>query len=173
MLKSKHVVLVPLTSEDLPVLFKWINERDQVLFNAPYKPVHWDQHRAWFEDVQQRKDTIIFSIRLIEANQLIGSCQLLGINSIHRSAELQIRIGEISERGQGYGTEAVRLLLRFGFMDLNLHRIYLHVFSTNAAAIRVYEKNGFRQEGLLRQAAYINGQYVDVVYMSILDNEYE
>ena len=91
---------------------------------------------------------------------------------VHRSAELQIRLGEAAERGQGYGTEVVRLLLDFAFKDLNLHRVYLHVFSTNTAVIRVYEKVGFVREGLLRKAAHINGAYVDVLVMGILREEY-
>ena len=68
--------------------------------------------------------------------------------------------------------EAVRLLLDFAFRDLNLHRVYLHVFDTNAAAIRIYEKVGFVREGVLRQAAHIDGRYVDVMVMSILREEY-
>ena len=134
MLKAEHVALTPLTLADLPILFEWINDRELVLFNAPYKPVSETQHRAWFEDIQQRDDVVIFGIRLLETDKLIGSCQLHNISYVHRSAELQIRLGDAAERGRGYGTEAVRLLLKFGFQDLNLQRIYLHVFSTNAAA---------------------------------------
>ena len=117
-------------------------------------------------------DSVIFGIRLLESNRLIGSCQLHSINHVHRSAELQIRIGEPFQRGQGYGTEAVRLLLDFAFKDLNLHRVYLHVFSTNAAAILIYKKVGFVHEGLLRKAAHIDGAYVDVVVMGILRDEH-
>lgn len=170
--KSDKVLLAPLSAEDMPILSGWINDRDQVLFNAPYKPVHEDQHKAWFDSVQQRNDLVIFGIRRLDGNKLIGSCQLNSINQIHRSAQLQIRIGEPSERGHGYGTQAVRLLLDFAFKDLNLHRVYLHVFRTNVAAIRTYVKSGFVQEGLLRQAAYIDNKYIDVVIMGILREEH-
>lgn len=172
MLKVKHVKLAPFTLEDLPLLFNWINDREQVLFNAPYKPVHWGQHQAWFESIQQRKDMVVFGIRLLEGNKLIGSCQLHSINSVHRSAELQIRIGEVEERGHGFGTQTVQLLLDFAFKDLNLRRVYLHVFANNIPAIRIYEKNGFKSEGLLRQAAYVDGAYMDVMVMGILRDEY-
>lgn len=172
MLKSENVALMPLRLADLPVMLDWINDRELVLFNAPYKPVTEGQHQAWFDAIQQRNDVVIFGIRLLETDTLIGSCQLHSINYVHRSAELQIRLGEKSEWGRGYGTEAVRLLLDFAFKDLNLHRVYLHVFSTNSAAIRVYEKVGFVHEGVLRKAAHINGEYVDVMVMGILRNEY-
>jgi RimJ/RimL family protein N-acetyltransferase len=171
--KKKRVNLVPLKSADLEILWRWINDREQVLLNSSYKPIHEDQHRAWFDSVQRRNDLVVFGIRLAGRDKLIGTCQLHSINSISRTAELQIRLGEIDERNKGYGTEAIRCLLRFGFDDLNLNRIYLHVFSTNTPAIRVYEKSGFMREGLLRQAAYINGRYVDVVMMGILKEEFK
>jgi RimJ/RimL family protein N-acetyltransferase len=172
MLKTAQVVLTPVTDDDLPVMLNWINDREQAIFNAPYKPVSPRQHQEWFESVQRRSDMQLFGVRLSDTGELIGTCQLHSINKVHRSAELQIRLGQVQQRGKGYGTEAVRLLLEFAFKDLNLHRVNLHVFSTNQAAIRVYEKVGFAREGLLRSAAYINGEYVDVLVMGILQNEY-
>ena len=91
---------------------------------------------------------------------------------MHRTAELQIRIGEGAERGAGRGSEAVVLLLNFGFRDLNLNRIFLHVFANNEPALRMYEKVGFTREGVLRRAAYIDGSYVDIVVMGILREEH-
>ncbi len=173
MAKSENITLEPLRSIDLPIFFEWINDRDQVLFNAPYKPVSEMQHRCWFETIQTRSDVIIFGIHLQKKKKLIGSCQLHNINFIHRNAELQIRIGDIDERGHGYGYEAVTLLLDFAFKDLNLVRVYLQAFSSNVKAIQLYEKAGFKQEGLLRQAAHIDGDYLDVALMAILREEHQ
>jgi RimJ/RimL family protein N-acetyltransferase len=173
MLKSSRIALRPLQAKDLPRMFEWINDREQVLFNAPYRPVSELQHDSWAEAIQQRQDVMIFSIFQLETDDLIGTCQLHSINAVHRSAELQIRLGEVAARGSGYGTEAVSLLLRFAFRDLNLHRVYLHVFSTNGAAIQVYEKVGFKREGVLRRAAFIDGEYVDVLVMGVLREEHD
>jgi RimJ/RimL family protein N-acetyltransferase len=166
------VTLGPLLDGDLPVLFQWINQPEQVHWNSAYRPVSETDHRAWFEAVRKRADVAIFAIRTVPDQRLIGSCQLRHIDPVHRHAELQIRIGEVGERGRGHGTEAVRQLLRFGFRDLNLRRVYLNVFASNAAAIRAYEKVGFQREGLLREAAHIDGRYVDVVVMGILRPEF-
>ncbi|HET6900811.1 MAG TPA: GNAT family protein, partial [Vicinamibacteria bacterium] len=125
------------------------------------------------ENVQGRDDLIVFGIRLRETDRLIGTCQLLHINRVHRTAELQIRIGDAAERGRGYGTEAVALLVGFAFKDLNLHRVSLQVFATNARAIHAYEKAGFVREGVLRQAAHVDGGYVDLVVMGILREEHD
>jgi RimJ/RimL family protein N-acetyltransferase len=172
MFKSQRIALAPLTDGDLPLLFQWINERGEVLLNAPYKPVHERQHAEWFDSIRKRGDVVILGIRLLETDKLIGTCQLRNIDHVHRIAELQIRIGDTSERGHGYGEEAVRLLLAHGFRDLNLRRVWLQVFATNARALRTYEKAGFVREGVLRQAAHIDGSYVDVVIMGMLREEH-
>jgi len=172
MLKGKDVYLAPLTAADLQQMFDWINDREQVLFNAAYKPTSEARHQEWFKSVQNRNDMVIFTVRQVETNALVGSCQLRNLNFVHRIGELQIRIGSVEQRGHGYGTQAVNLVLQHAFKDLNLQRVYLHVFATNARAIRVYEKAGFVREGLLRRGAYIDGNYVDVVVMGILKEEY-
>jgi RimJ/RimL family protein N-acetyltransferase len=170
--KTGSIVLTPLREADLPRLFDWINDRHEVLFNAAYKPVLQSQHRAWFESLGERRDLVIFAIRLGSDDALVGTCQLRHLDLTHRNAELQIRLGDPGQRGHGYGTQAVRLLLDFAFRDLNLHRVYLHVFETNAAAIRAYEKAGFVREGILRQAAHIDGAYVDIAVMGKLREEH-
>jgi RimJ/RimL family protein N-acetyltransferase len=170
-LQLRDIALVPVARDDLPLLFKWINDRDLVLLNAPYRPVAELRHESWFEDMLKRDDVHLFGIRHLESGRLIGSCQLLGVHAIHRHAELQVRIGDPDARGRGYGTQAVELLVRFGFVDLHLHRISLHVFADNVVAIRTYEKVGFRREGVSRDAAFIDGRYVDVVTMGILSTD--
>ena len=168
---AEGVTIGPLLDADLPTLFAWINQPDQVHWNSAYRPVSETDHRAWFDAIRRRSDVVIFAIRMVGEDRLIGSCQLRHIDPVHRSAELQIRIGEADLRGQGFGTEAVRQLVRFGFRDLNLHRVYLNVFAANERAIRAYEKAGFQREGLLREAAHIDGRYVDVVVMGIVRSE--
>jgi RimJ/RimL family protein N-acetyltransferase len=171
MLRATDIALVPVERNDLPTLFTWINDRDLVVLSAPYRPVPDLRHEAWFENLLKREDVHLFGIRHLESGRLVGSCQLLGIHPVHRHAELQVRIGDATARGHGYGTQAVGLLVRFGFADLHLHRISLHVFADNAAAIRTYEKAGFRREGVLRDGAFIDGGYVDVVIMGILKTD--
>lgn len=170
---SKNIILTALRKSDSSTLYKWINDREQVLFNSSYQPISELQHEDWFSKISHRNDTKIFAIKLSTSDKLIGSCQLHTIDSISHSAELQIRIGDIEERKKGYGSEAVRLLLDFGFNDLNLHRIYLQVFENNNVAIKLYEKMNFKREGLLRDSAFINGNYVNVIVMGILRHEYE
>jgi RimJ/RimL family protein N-acetyltransferase len=171
-MRGERIMLAPLGDEDSPVLFRWINDHDTVILNAAFHPVSEGDHQAWFDSVRNQDDVAVFGIRLLEDNRLIGSCQLLNINPDHRTADLQIRIGDPPARGRGHGTEAVALLLSHAFHTLKLRRVALHVFATNAAALRLYETSGFRREGILRSAALIDGIAVDVVVMGILAQEF-
>ncbi len=172
MIEGKLVNLAPLRAADRDALLDWINDRSTVTWNAAYRPVDEVAHEGWFEAVQQRSDMVIFGIRTAADDRLVGTCQLHSISPVHRSAELQIRLGEAASRGQGLGGEAVRLLVEFGFRDLNLERIYLHVFESNAPALAAYEKVGFRREGLARRAAFVDGAWRDVVLMGLLREDY-
>lgn len=169
--KTGRVALTAITMADAPALFRWINDRDLVIHNSPFRPVDEPSHRAWVQGLSARRDLVAFAIRTLPARKLIGICQLTAINAVARSADLQIRIGEAASRGKGLGLEAVRLLVEYGFRDLNLHRVSLQVFATNHRAIKTYQKAGFRHEGTLRDAAFIDGRFVDVWVMGILEGE--
>lgn len=166
----EKVILRELRYEDSDKYFKWINDRELVLHNSSYKPVSQHEHNKWFDSVSMSKDILIFSI--LNNSDLIGSCSLRNIDEKNKTAELQIRIGEKNFQNKGIGKLCVKNLLRFGFNDLNINRIYLNVFSTNLRAINVYKKCGFQEEGVLRESIYLNGNFIDVILMSVLKNEY-
>jgi diamine N-acetyltransferase len=168
---TKRVRLRALRREDSALLHDWINQRELVIFNAPYYPVSEVDHEDWIESMlKKRFDLVIFVIEDIASGQAIGSCQLFNINWRQRIAELQIRIGDQRFQNQGLGSEAVQLLCRFGFDDLNLHRISLSVFKNNERAIGAYRKCGFVEEGVMREAAFIDGQWLDVILMGLLND---
>jgi RimJ/RimL family protein N-acetyltransferase len=170
-IEGARIRLSPIRAQDAPALFRWINDRELVVFNAGFHPVHASQHAAWMRSVADRTDLVVFAIRTKRSDELIGVCQLHTISGVHRSAELQIRIGDAASRGRGYGVEAVRLLVEFAFRDLNLHRVWLRVFGTNTRALKTYAAAGFAREGVMRDAAFIDGRYLDVVIMGVTRHE--
>jgi RimJ/RimL family protein N-acetyltransferase len=168
MIRGKTIVLTELRSADSATLFNWINSPDTVHFNAPYTPIHEPNHTAWFEAVTNASDRVVFAIREPPTLRLIGIVQLVGLHPIHRTAELIIRIGEESDRNRGAGSEAVQLATNFAFMDRNLQRVWLRAFTDNPRAIRAYEKAGFKMEGTMRRACFIDGRWRDEAIMAIL-----
>ena len=167
-----NIKLRPFKDSDIDVLYKWINNRDLMLNNSNYIPISESEHSEWFESILKQKNNYQFIIESVNDNKPIGTCQLSDVNFIHRTAELKIRIGESSYLGKGFGTEAVKALVRFGFIDLNLNRIYLQVFESNARAIKSYKKCNFKIEGTMNEAAYICGEYLNIVIMGLLRSDF-
>jgi RimJ/RimL family protein N-acetyltransferase len=169
MIEGRLVRLAPLRDEDAEALFRWINDRELVVLNSPFKPIGRDEHRRWFDRIRNTPDVEIFGVRRRADDGLIGSCQLNRIDTGRRRCSLQIRIGELDAWGKGYGTEAVRLLIEHAFRDLGLKQVELEVFAHNERAIRTYRNVGFREQGVREAAAVIDGESVDVMVMAIRD----
>ena len=125
--------------------------------------------RAWFEGTRNDPNGERFAIDTLEG-ELIGMCSIEEIDARARSAEVGIWLGR-PYWGHGFGTDAVRVLARFGFRSLNLQRLTLHVYATNEKAIRAYEKVGFKVEGRLRRDQFLDGGYVDTLVMGLLAEE--
>ncbi len=171
-LENENIYLTAIENEDdILKMYYWINNKELVNFNSSFFPVHFKNHIEWFENIRKDKSTVLFGIRKKKDNELIGTCQLHSINSIHRKAELQIRL-QFESSSKGYGKEVLKILIDYGFNDLNLNKIYLNVYETNSRAISLYEKMGFQKEGALREEIFLNGKYIDVYVMSILKNEW-
>lgn len=120
----------------------------------------------------QRSDPsqINFTIEVLDTCEAIGICGLSGL-ALNNSPELGIWIGK-PYWNRGYGTDAVRTLCRFGFREMGLRRIVLHVFADNSGGIRAYRKVGFKMEGTLRQDMFQDGQWVDGHVMGLLADEF-
>jgi RimJ/RimL family protein N-acetyltransferase len=128
--------------------------------------------QAIVRDVIENKEEIHFGIRTLADDKLIGFCNIEPFWS-HRNAFVGIGIGDPAYRGKGYGTDAMRLLVGYGFRELDLQRIALTVFSYNPRAIRSYEKAGFAREVVERAALYRDGQRHDIIIMGILRRDWE
>jgi RimJ/RimL family protein N-acetyltransferase len=154
--------------EDTAAMFLWRNDVAAAKLDMPYRPVDWMSHNNWLGEMGKDPTRVLFAIRTLEAPSIIGFAALTGINPVYRSADLGIRIGQESNRGQGYGRDAAVLVLDYAWKTLNLDRIQLDVFAGNARAIRSYRSAGFEHEGTRRRAAFIDGEWLDVAIMGAL-----
>lgn len=129
----------------------------------------------WIERGQSddHRDGLQFSIRTLKEDRLVGFVGLYGFNNPHGNAWLGIGIGDRKDWGKGYGSDALNLIVRYGFEELNLYRISLSVFDYNPRAIRAYEKVGFVEEGRLRETLHRDGKRWDTVMMGILREEWQ
>jgi diamine N-acetyltransferase len=161
---------------DLPHFVEWLNDPEVRASLSIYLPLSHEDEEGWFNEMISRpaeQHPLVIDVHSQENWLPIGNCGFNAIDQLNRSGEIGIFIGRKDLWDQGYGTEAVMLLLKHGFNTLNLHRIFLRVFETNKRAIRSYEKAGFVHEGRMRQAQYRNGKYEDVLLMSVLRPEWQ
>ncbi len=171
-LEGERTYFRPLEMEDIPLLRRWINDPAvrRTLLHRP--PINELREREWIESQGKSAQDYAFGIVRREGDRLIGTAGLHRVDPVNRLATLGISIGETSCHNRGYGTEAVRMLLRFGFEELNLNRVQLSVLANNPRGIRAYQKAGFVQEGCLRQAVYRDGRYEDEYRFAVLREEW-
>jgi len=157
---------------DAEAFYAWFNDRDAVAGLGIRYPVPRRAKREWVERAQPRYDNASFSVETRDGGTLLGTCGLFDTDvPENRSAQLGVALVNRAEWSKGYGTDTVRTLCRFGFEQMNLHRIELLVFATHPAARRVYERVGFRADAVARKAHWGNGAWVDDVHMSLLEGE--
>jgi RimJ/RimL family protein N-acetyltransferase len=168
---------------DIPRFVEWLNDPQVTRYLGSMSlPISQASEEGWFEAMlklpPEEQPFAIEARDVLPAEgrdgwKLIGNCGVFDINRRVRSAEVGLFIGDKSCWNKGYGTQVMRLLLRLGFETLNLNRIYLRVDEGNKGGIRAYEKAGFVLEGRLRQAAFVEGSYQDMLIMSVLRSEWK
>ena len=174
LLAGEKVHLTAITKEDLPHFVEWFASMEFRRFlGGIAMPFTLEDETAWYESQRKAKDAYNFAIRTLAENRLIGSCGVMDIRWHGRNCMVGIAVGDKTCWGQGYGTDALRVLLRYAFMELNLHRVGLVVFSYNERAIKSYRKIGFQPECVSRESTYRDGHYYDEILMSILRHEWE
>jgi RimJ/RimL family protein N-acetyltransferase len=155
--------------DDFALLFTWLNDADSARMDLPFLPVSCLAYRDWLEKIARDGSQLIFSVRChARPGPAIGFVLLKNFQNVYRSAEMGARIGLDQDRGKGFGARAVKLALAYAWETLNLHRVGLTVFKDNQRAIACYRNAGFAEEGLMRDAAYIGGRWLDVVLMAAL-----
>lgn len=165
-----------LERDDIKKINKWRNDPNLIAcLGAPYRYINEDVDSDWYDHyIHSRNNAVRCAI--IEAakeDDVLGLISLMNINYINRSGELHIMIGNSENRGKGIGTFAVKAMIEHAFLNLNLRRIELGVLENNAPAIHLYEKCGFIREGIKRESNYKNGEYISMIFMSILKTEWK
>jgi len=166
MIIGERVILREIEKEDLDLIVKWRNDFEILGWLFSYLPLSKAKQKKWYEKYLEDHTQQIFIIELKKEKKPVGTIGLTDIDYKNQKGELTIIIGEKKYRQQGLGKEALKLLVNFAFKEMNLRKIKALVFSDNEKAIKLYEKCGFKEEGILREEIFKNGKFKDITIMS-------
>jgi RimJ/RimL family protein N-acetyltransferase len=174
LLVGERVRLRALADEDLPDLERWWLHPSTVALVAntirpmPPGPIA-DMFRNWSKN--ETSSSVGFCIESLDTAQLLGHASLWSDTPRNRDAMLAIIVGD-EHTGAGYGTDAIRALLRYGFAEMGLHRVELGVYAFNTRAHAIYRSLGFTEEGRRREVVLHDGVFHDEIVMSMLEAEW-
>ena len=169
---GERIYLSPRNTEEAEQFTEWLNDFETTDYiGRSALIITLEGEKKYFEENMDKNYN--FFIVTLDNDKLIGTIALEKYDAINRTATLGIFIGDKEYRSQGYGTEAIRLILDYGFNYLNLNNIKLDLMSFNERALKCYQKCGFKEYGRRRKCKFINGQYYDMIEMDILAEEFK
>jgi len=169
------IALGPVRRDLVPTYQRWVNDFGTARTLAlPPGPTTEEAEQDWFDRVaRQGPSDRSFTIYDRETWRPVGTTGLHQIDHRHRTASFGLMIGEPDARGRGFGTEATRLILDYGFVALGLNNVMLTVYEFNLAARRAYEKAGYKEIGRRRACRWMGGRAWDEIYMDCVADEFE
>lgn len=176
MIEGKRVRLRAIERSDLPTFVRWLNDPEVIENLYLYVPMSLGQEEDWYVRTLQRpveEQPLAIEAKVDKEWKAIGTLAFEGINWHDHSSEIGIAIGDKSFWNKGCGTDALRLLIRYGFQTVGLNRIWLRVYENNQRGIHAYLKAGFVHEGVMRQARWKDGKFIDMHVMSVLREEWK
>ena len=173
MISGKKVRLRAFREDDLKNVLAWLNNPAVTRYLSSMRPWSVVEERGWLDRAMRNDDPTAVTYVIESADgEYAGSIGLMHIDGRNRRAEVGVVIARPEDWGRGMGTEAMILMLRHAFEEMNLHRVTLRVYTFNDRAQRSYGKIGFVEEGRLREDTYRHGAWHDTVLMGILADEF-
>lgn len=174
MITGKTLGLTAITEEDLPMLMEWRNNEDMRQFYREYRELNLHMQTEWYKNiVNSDKNTIMFAIRAIESNELLGCCGLTYINWVNRNAELSLYIGEGNAYIDSRAYEALGLLIKYGFEQIGMKKLWIECYEIDVKRIKMCEDFSFHLDGVLRCNVFHNNKWFSSKIFSLLSEEYK
>ena len=176
MLTGKNVKLVPLDERHLDAIMEGWNNPEMRKYLGGYFPNSRESEKEWMRSAQEsmkRRSDVHLVIEKSEDDSFIGTVAVHDINWVSHSGTIGIAIHKPENWNKGYGTEALKLLMKFCWNSLNMRRLDLTVHEFNERAMRVYEKLGFKECGVFHKRFFIDGKYVNTHIMEVFNENME
>lgn len=169
-----RIYLRALEPDDYQVTIKWRSDEEiQNMVGGAKYFVSSEKEKEWVRSAIFDKERMVLGICLKENNKLIGTVNIQEFDWINRSCHVPILIGDKDEWSKGYATEARMMALKFAFYERGMNRVWATILDNNMPSVKMHEKCGYKQEGVLRQSVYKDGAFHDQIVMSILKEEFD
>lgn len=172
-LQGKKLKLRAVEPEDLDSLLQWENNPDNWMVSGTFNPFSKKVMKTYIENTHLnifQTGQYRFIIELIESEKSIGTLDLFEFDPFHKRAGLGILIGSKDERGLGYATEAINLVINYCFNHLELHQLYCNILSDNIASLKLFEGHGFVQCGIKKDWIRVNSEFKDEISLQLIKN---
>lgn len=170
---TKRLFIKETVFNDCELFARWEVSADVIKFFSIDEGRTYEDVIVEYLKCKNNQGTLMFTIYLKDTGEAIGKIILDKISHIDDSLDIKrIYIADVNYRNKGYGEEALRAILEYAFINLHMERVTLDYFTGNKSAAYLYEKIGFKNEGIMRNSAKKNGKYYDLHLMSILRAEY-
>jgi RimJ/RimL family protein N-acetyltransferase len=174
-LEGEHFYLRNLNKDDLNKNYiHWFDDSEVCKMNSHHRFPYTDEGMSkYIDSIYNTNNQLVLAIINKEDKMHIGNISLQNINYINRSAEFAVVIGEKNYWGKGVGKECGKLIIKHGFLELNLNRIYCGTFVDNLGMYKLAETLGFKKEGIRYEAEFKNGKYINIVEFGLLKKDWK
>lgn len=179
MLETERLILKPHTMDNLNKMNKWRNDNELLYYDGDCPevvvPIPMESTTRYLEYIINNQDdeNIRYGIHRKVDDELIGFCIIAFIDRYNRNCRFGITIGEKDQWGKGYGSEIIKEVKRYCFLELNMNKIGVELYSFNERSKRLFEGAGFKREGILREKVFKNGRFEDEYVYGLLREEWE
>ena len=169
---GKTVYLRPITKEDTDLIIQWRNSEAVRPYFIYQKPFTREGHENWLKTMIETRKGYQFIACENDTDRPVGCTYLRDLDRENSHVEYGVFLGGEEYKGKGIGTEILSLTLQFAFKELKVHKVFARAFSDNEPSIHCFLKGGFQKEAYLRDEVFVNGRYRDIVFLSILEDEF-
>jgi RimJ/RimL family protein N-acetyltransferase len=173
MIRGEKIILTELDRDNAETIRAWLNDPEVHRYLlVGHVPITKEQEQRFYAAQSESVTSFAFEIHLASDGTYLGNVGLRDVDFINRHAELGIVVGDKNAWGNGYGADAIVTCLRFAYLTLGLHRVFLKAHEDNARALDLYRRLGFVETGREREHVFSDGHFADYVVLDLLDREY-
>lgn len=172
-LKGRRVYLRPVREADAGQWYKWFNDEAVTFYMDKHRfPNTVEKQLEYFRQISKSTSDIQLAVIYAKKDELIGTVGLHQIDYINSNADISVVIGEKRYWRRGLGREAVSLVVRHAFNNLNLHKLTAGMSADNLGSFRLFQSLGFKKEALLREQLFLRGEYKDIIRLGLLKKDF-